>query len=446
MKKIFLLLIFIVLTNSILAQTRSLVGYWQNWQDSQSPYIHLTQIDTTYSVIEVSFAVPQGGTTYNMSFTPDAVSQATLIAQIDSMKARGKKVVISIGGATAPVILHNATEMSTFVSSMTGIINTYHFDGIDIDLENSTSLTGGTIANPVDAPIINLIEGIKQLMTNFRNTHHKKMYLTMAPETAYVQGGMSGFGNIWGAYLPVVYALKDSIDILQVQLYNSGSMFGIDGRIYNQGTADFIIAMTEAVIHGFNTAGGQFPGLRADQVAVGLPACSSAAGAGSFVPPDTVQAAIKYLMGTGPKPGTYTRVSTYPTLRGMMTWSINWDNMTTCHTTRYEFAKNYARIFAPNSIGVTESNFAVSDFKLNQNYPNPFNPSTLITFEVKKSSFITIKLFDNLGKLVNTIISRNYSPGRYEINFNSGNLSGGTYYYRLTSGDYSETKKMILVK
>ncbi len=445
MKK-FILLLALLCGNIVLAQSPALVGYWQNWQDSQSPYIHLTQVDTTYNVIEVSFAIPAGGTTYNMTFTPDAVSQATLISQIDSMKAKGKKVVISIGGATAQVILNDASQMNTFVSSMTSIINTYHFDGIDIDLENSTTLTGGTIANPTDAKIINLINGIKQLMTNFRNTNHKKMFLSMAPETAYVQGGMSAFGGIWGAYLPIIHALRDSIDILHVQLYNSGSMFGIDGRIYNQGTADFIVAMTEAVIHGFNTAGGQFTGLRANQVAVGLPACTGAAGAGSFIHPDTVRAAIKYLMGTGPKPGTYTRLNSYPTLRGMMTWSINWDNTTTCHTTRYEFAKNFARIFAPGTIGVEENSETVEDFRLNQNYPNPFNPSTVISFEVNKAGNVNIKLYNNLGKEIQTIANNFYTAGSHQINFNAENLTAGTYYYKLTSGDFTETKKMVLVK
>lgn len=83
----------------------------------------------------------------------------------------------------------------------------------------------------------------------------------MAPETAFVQGGMSSYGSIWGAYLPVIHALRDSLSLLHVQLYNSGSMYGIDGAIYTQGTADFMVAMTEAVIQGFNTAGGAFAGL-----------------------------------------------------------------------------------------------------------------------------------------------------------------------------------------
>ena len=444
MKKIFL--IFSLLIGSFCsAQTHSLVGYWQNWQDGQSPYIHITQSDTTYNVIEVSFALPIGGTTYNMGFTPEVVTQAMLISQIDSLKAKGKKVVISIGGATAHVVLNNATEMNTFVSSMTSIINTYHFDGIDIDLEGSVTITGGTISNPTDASIINMINGIKQLMTNYRTNHHKKMFLTFAPETAYVQGGMSAYGGIWGAYLPILHAIRDSIDILQVQLYNSGSMFGIDGQIYTQGTSDFIVAMTEAAIHGFNTSGGAFIGFRPDQIAVGLPSCGSAAG-GGFTHPDTVKAAVNYLLGRGPKPGRYTRLNTYPTLRGLMTWSINWDATATCHATRYEFAKNYARIFLLGTSGIGENNTQINDFRLSQNYPNPFNPSTVINFEVNRSSFVTITIYDALGKEISTVVNGNYKAGYYSIDFSGENLSAGTYYYSLTSGDFKETKKMVIVK
>jgi len=205
------------------------------------------------------------------------------------------------------------------------IINTYKLDGLDLDIEGQFSISGGTISNPVDVRIINMINAVKMMMTNFRTLYNRKMFLTLAPETANVTGGMSGYGGIWGSYLPLIYALKDSIDILHMQLYNSGSMFGIDGRIYSQGTSDFITSQTEAIIHGFNTSGGNFPGLRQDQVAVGLPACSSAAG-GGYIHPDTEKAAINYLRGVGPKPSTYTKVGTYVNLRGMMTWSINWEN------------------------------------------------------------------------------------------------------------------------
>lgn len=325
----------------------ALIGYFQNWNDFQCPYIQLTRIDTSYNIIPVAFAVPAFGTTYNMTFTPDGVSQFTFQRQIDTMKMRGKRIIISIGGANDPVSLPDTVKRNTFITSMWNIITTYGFEGVDIDLEGSSLfLTGGTISNPVDAKIVNLIYAVRKLMDMYRAQYGKRMILTMAPETAYVTGGMSAFSGIWGAYLPVIHALRDSIEVLHMQLYNSGTMYGIDGQIYSQGTVDFIVSQTEAVIHGFNTAGGYFAGLRQQQVAVGLPACPSAAG-GGYVHPDSVKAAIQYLRGLGPKPARYTRVNAYPGLRGMMDWSINWDALSTCGA-RYEYAENFNRIFRPS--------------------------------------------------------------------------------------------------
>jgi len=321
----------------------ALVGYWQNWNDSDSPYMELDQVDDRYNIINLSFALPLSGTTYNMDFTPLHTSQADLIADIQAQQAAGKKVLISIGGATATVQINNTTELNTFVSSMMNIINTYGFDGIDIDLEGSSvSVSGGTITNPTDAPIIHLIDGIEQIMTQFHNQNGKKMILTMAPETAYVQGGQSNYTGFWGAYLPIIDALRDSIDLLMVQLYNSGSMYGIDGNIYNQGTADFIVSQTEAVLQGFNTDGGYFAPLCPEQVTVSLLACNSTAS--GHTPPATVEAAVNYLLGVGSKPGSYTLVNNYPTLAGMMTWSVNWDATNTCGGS-YEFADNFDTIF-----------------------------------------------------------------------------------------------------
>ena len=353
MKKSFCLFI-VVLLAGIFASAQNpspaLVGYWHNWNDANAPYIQLNQVDARYTFVDIAFAVPHWGTDYQMEFIPDQVSPATLISQIQTLQGQGKKVIISMGGASSPVSLDNTTERDSFISTMTSIINTYGFDGIDIDFEGSSLIvTGGTINTPVDAPVINLIYAVKQIMSSYYASHGKRLLLTMAPETAFVQGGMSAYGSIWGAYLPVIQALRDSIEILHVQLYNSGSMYGINGNIYYQGTADFIVAMTEAVIQGFNTAGGLFLGLPASKVAVGLPACSSAAG-GGFTDTATVKLAIDYLRGNGPKPGSYTLVHTggYPALRGMMTWSVNWDAVSTCASV-YQYAANYEKIFGSSS-------------------------------------------------------------------------------------------------
>ncbi len=364
----FLLLIF----GKVAGQSSNpvLVGYWHNWNDVNAPYIPLSSIDSRYSIIEVSFAIATSPTDMTMFFTPDVVSQSTFLAEVQALQSQGKKVFISIGGATTTVDLSTQQKKNAFITSMNAIIDAYGFDGIDIDIEGGNSIlnSGGSIAAPASIAQQNLIDAIQQIMLNHRIAHQEKLMLSMAPETAYVQGGQSAYGGIWGGYLPIIDALRDSLDYLQVQLYNSGTMYGIDGGVYTQGTADFIVAMTEAVIQGFNTAGGMFAGLPASKVLVGLPACTNAAG-GGFVDSAAVSSAMNYLLGNGPQPGIYTlfQSSGYPDLGGMMTWSINWDALNTCENA-YQYANNFEAIFYPAPNGLVREEKASSFF-----YPNPSN-------------------------------------------------------------------------
>lgn len=431
MKKIyqtlFCLLFAFMQNQSAFAQNHTLVGYWHNWNDANVPYLPLDNISSKYDYIDISFATPKAGTSYKMEFTPDVVTDATFKNQVLNLQAQNKKVIISIGGANAQVVLNTTAERDTFVSTMTSIINNYHFDGMDIDLEgNSVLITGGTISQPIDAKIINLISAIQQIMNNFRTQYGKKMILTMAPETAYVQGGMSGFGNIWGAYLPVIQGLKDSLDILHVQLYNSGTMYGIDQQIYTQGTADFIVAMTEAVIKGFNTQGGLFSGLPPEKVSVGLPSCPSAAG-GGFTDSNTVKAAIKYLRGMGAKPGTYTlqQAGGYPNLRGMMTWSINWDAVSHCNNSPYQYASTYQSLFGtptPNSIAeINMENGLIL-------YPNPAHDLLKLNQGTYSEQKISFEIYNFMG----TCILKN----KLNINTESINISSltpGIYILKIGS-------------
>lgn len=85
-------------------------------------------------------------------------------------------------------------------------------------------------------------------------------------------------------------------------------------------------------------------------------------------------------------------------------------------------------------------------YNLEQNFPNPFNPQTTIRFSVPKRDFITLKIFDIKGKEVISLIADEYQPGNYEIKLTDEGLSSGVYYYRLQSKDFSQTKKMILLK
>ena len=419
MRKALIVFICFVSSAMLYSQSPVLIGYWHNWNDSNAPYIPLNQIDSRYSVVCVSFAVPNSPSDMTMNFTPDGVSQSTFISQIQALQTQGKKVLLSIGGANTSISLNNTTNRDLFVNSMSSLLTTYGFDGIDIDIEHGNSiLASGTIANPTSADVINLIAAINQIKTNYNATFSSNMMLTFAPETAYVHGGMSAFGGIWGGYLPLIDAFRNDLSYVHVQLYNSGSMYGIDGNIYAQGNADFIVAMTDALIQGFNTAGGFFQGLPSSKVAVGLPACPSAAG-GGFVSSINVENALKYLRGLGPQPGTYTLTNTtgYPNLGGMMTWSINWDKVSTCNATSYEYAQNFVEIFG----GLLSNAMLDSENHNLQLFPNPCGDWFRVANLGSNENYSIINC---LGQLVQ---NGNYSKDDI-ITIN--HLAAGLYYFK----------------
>lgn len=100
-----------------------------------------------------------------------------------------------------------------------------------------------------------------------------------------------------------------------------------------------------------------------------------------------------------------------------------------------------------NLIGITPVGTTVPDkYSLEQNYPNPFNPVTNIVFEMPKSGFVNLKVYDALGRELVTLVSQQMQAGKYSADWNAENYPSGVYFYRLESEDFSSTRKMILVK
>jgi hypothetical protein len=89
---------------------------------------------------------------------------------------------------------------------------------------------------------------------------------------------------------------------------------------------------------------------------------------------------------------------------------------------------------------------APANFAIEQNFPNPFNPTTSIQYQVSGTSNVTIKVYDVLGKDVATLVNETKTPGKYEVKFDGSTLSSGIYFYKLTAGDFIQTKKLILMK
>jgi len=106
---------------------------------------------------------------------------------------------------------------------------------------------------------------------------------------------------------------------------------------------------------------------------------------------------------------------------------------------------NNAVLFNEESNTITNTN-APTKFELTQNYPNPFNPNTVISYSVAKSEKVELRVYDLLGREVQTLVNEVKNPGSYNVMFNAANLSSGVYFYRITAGSFTDVKKMTLVK
>ncbi|MCE1165359.1 MAG: T9SS type A sorting domain-containing protein [Bacteroidetes bacterium] len=98
-----------------------------------------------------------------------------------------------------------------------------------------------------------------------------------------------------------------------------------------------------------------------------------------------------------------------------------------------------------SGIGVI-GNVTPSDFKLSQNYPNPFNPVTTIEFAVPVRTYVVLSVYNSLGREAAVLVNGEYSPGNYRINWNASGLSSGVYFYTMRAGNFTQTKKLLLVK
>ncbi|WP_086783457.1 chitinase, partial [Crossiella equi] len=275
---------------------RILTGYWQNFVNGAQP-LRIRDIDPQYDLIAIAFADALTTRPGAVGFTVDpglssalgGYSDADMIADIAAKKAQGKKFVFSIGGERGNVDFSSAANVSAFVETMTALLRKFGVDGVDIDLEHG--LHAGNVGSAV-----------RQL----RGTFGANFLYTMAPQTLDVQPG--------GRYMPLIEATKDILTVVHTQYYNSGSMNDCNGGVVHQGSVDFITGQACILLKT----------LRPDQVALGLPASTSGASSG-YVDPSVVNNAASCLVKvTGC--GSYKPTGAAANLRGVMTWSINWDH------------------------------------------------------------------------------------------------------------------------
>ncbi|ACU35172.1 chitinase [Actinosynnema mirum] len=272
-----------------------LTGYWHNF-DNGSKALKLADVPRAYDIVAVSFADAVPTRPGAVSFTLDpglagklgGYTDAQFKADVKTLKSRGQKVIISVGGERGTISVGDSTASANFANSVKDLVASYGFDGVDVDLENGVNATHM-------APALRAIHAAGGKI------------ITMAPQTIDMQ-------STGTEYFKLALAVKDILTVVNMQFYNSGAMLGCDQKVYSQGSVDFLVSLACVQLEN---------GLRPDQVGLGLPSSGSAAG-GGYQSPANVNAALDCLArGTGC--GSFKPAKTWPGIRGAMTWSINWD-------------------------------------------------------------------------------------------------------------------------
>jgi chitinase len=271
----------------------AVTGYWQNFNNGAAVQ-KISDVPGQYDIIAVAFADATGtpgAVTFNLDsaglggYTVDQFK-----ADIRAKQAAGKKVIVSVGGERGTVSVNDSASAANFANSVYALMQTYGFDGVDIDLENGLNATYMT-----------------QALRSLSAKAGSSLIITMAPQTIDMQSTSN-------AYFRTALNIKDILTVVNMQYYNSGSMLGCDGKVYSQGSVDFLTALACIQLEG---------GLAPSQVGLGLPASTRGAGSG-YVSPSVVNNALDCL-ARGTNCGTFKPSRTYPDLRGAMTWSTNWD-------------------------------------------------------------------------------------------------------------------------
>ncbi|GHD45424.1 chitinase [Streptomyces galbus] len=271
----------------------AVTGYWQNFNNGATVQ-KISDVPAQYDIIAVAFA-DATTTPGAVSFTLDSAGLGGYTADqfkadIKAKQAAGKKVIVSVGGQNGTVSVSDPTSAANFANSVYSVMQTYGFDGVDIDLENGINPTYMT-----------------QALRSLAAKAGPSLIITMAPQTIDMQSTSAG-------YFQTALNIKDILTVVNMQYYNSGSMLGCDGKVYSQGTVDFLTALACIQLEG---------GLAPSQVGLGLPASTRGAGSG-YVSPTVVNNALDCLTKLT-NCGSFKPSRTYPDLRGAMTWSTNWD-------------------------------------------------------------------------------------------------------------------------
>ncbi|MBE2999808.1 chitinase [Nocardiopsis sp. HNM0947] len=271
-----------------------LTGYWHNF-DNGSTVMPLADVPEEYNLVAVAFADnhPEldGGITFDVAGDElDGYTDEEFRDDLAGLQDAGTSVIISVGGELGHVDVTDPEQAENFAETTHELMEDYGFDGVDIDLEHG-----------IDAE--HMTDALQQL-DGLADTDP---IITMAPQTIDFQSPDED-------YYQLAENISDILTLVNMQYYNSGSMEGCDGSVYEQGTSDFVAALACIQLE---------MDLEPHQVGLGLPATEDAAG-GGYLEPEGVVDALDCLE-EGSSCGSFSPESPYGPIGGVMTWSINWD-------------------------------------------------------------------------------------------------------------------------